>query len=207
MTIGEWVSLFAEQFRETGVLQWIAVSFGVAEVLLARANKVLLYPAGIIATVLSAFLLYEAGLFAEAGLNLYYFVMSIYGWAHWVRRKNQAPVAVSGADQSDWLITFLISIGGCGVLYLVLRYFTSSDVPFRDAVVTSTAWAGMWLLAKRKVENWILLNISNALAVPLLIHKKMPLFAALTVFLFIVACFGFVEWKKILRTQKAAVRA
>lgn len=206
MTIGEWFSLFAEQIRETGILQWIAVSFGVTEVLLARANKVLLYPAGIIATVLSAFLLYQAGLFAEAGLNIYYFVMSIYGWLHWVRRKNETPLEITWSTQRDWIVTSLISIGGCGLLYLVLRYFTSSDVPFWDAVVTSTAWAGMWLLAKRKVENWILLNISNALAVPLLIYKKMPLFAALTVFLFIVACFGFVEWKKILRTQKAAVR-
>jgi len=94
----------------------------------------------------------------------------------------------------------LICVTAFVLLYLTLAHFTNSDVPIWDAWVSATAWAGMWLLAKRKVENWILLNISNLFAVPLLIHKDLYLFAALTSFLFIVAIFGYFKWTKIMRT-------
>ena len=83
------------------------------------------------------------------------------------------------------------------VLYFALKNFTDSDVPLIDAWVSSTAWAGMWLLARRKIENWILLNISNAFAIPLLFYKNLPLFALLTIFLFGVAVWGYFEWKKL----------
>lgn len=201
MTFQEWVSLFIREVRETGLLQWVAVGFGVAEVLLARANRIALYPAGIIATMVSAYLLFHAGLFAESALNLYYLVMSIYGWIYWGKRKDKPPVEVSWSSHKEWMVTSGISLGGGAVLYLILHHYTTSDVPFWDAIVASTAWAGMWLLARRKIENWILLNISNIIAVPLLFYKKMPLFAALTVFLFIVAVFGFFDWAKIYRKK------
>jgi len=77
-------------------------------------------------------------------------------------------------------------------------------VPAWDAWVSATAWAGMWLLAKRKVENWILLNISNAFAVPLLLYKSLPLYAVLTVILFVVACFGYFDWRRIFRNASPA---
>ncbi|RYD70890.1 MAG: nicotinamide riboside transporter PnuC, partial [Sphingobacteriales bacterium] len=83
----------------------------------------------------------------------------------------------------------------------ILVKFTNSDVPILDAFIASTAWAGMWLLAKRKIENWIFLNISNIIAIPLKFHKNLPLMAMLTIFLFIVAIFGFLEWRKIYRQQ------
>ncbi len=67
--------------------------------------------------------------------------------------------------------------------------------------IRATAWAGMWLLAKRKIENWILLNISNLFAIPLLLYKQLPLFAGLTLFLFIVAVLGYYEWRKIIRNN------
>jgi len=95
-----------------------------------------------------------------------------------------------------------IVFGGWLVLYLILDNFTVSDVPVWDSWVSSTAWAGMWLLARRKIENWILLNVSNFFAVPLLIHKDLVLFAGLTIFLFIVAIFGFFEWKKLYRMEQ-----
>ena len=95
-----------------------------------------------------------------------------------------------------------ITFGGFAVLAVLLKYFTPSTVPFWDAWVSSTAWAGMWLLAKRKIENWVLLNISNLFAVPLLFYKQLPMFAALTVFLFIIAVQGYFEWRKIIRKDR-----
>jgi len=196
MELKLWLDLLFEQIKDTSILQWIAVSFGVTEVLLAKKNNVLLYPAGIISSALSIFLLFEALLYAEAALSTYYVIMSIYGWAYWIKRKDQAEVKISYSSKKEWLITSIIALGGWGILYLILKNFTDSDVPVLDSFISSTAWAGMWLLARRKIENWILLNVSNLFAIPLLFYKNLPLFALLTIFLFIVACFGYFEWRQ-----------
>ena len=202
MEINVWYNLFIEQIKETSILQWVAVLFGVIEVLLAKKNNVLLYPAGIISSALSIFLLYEALLYAEAALSTYYVIMSIYGWAHWIRRRNEEPVKISYASGRDWIVALLIAFVGWGVLYFILKNYTNSDVPVIDAWVSSTAWAGMWLLARRKVENWILLNISNLFSIPLLFYKNLPLFALLTLFLFVVACFGYFDWKNKIEKER-----
>ena len=203
----DWLQEFIRQVSETGILQWLAVIFGVAEVLLAKVNNVWLYPAGIIATLFSVYLLLDVQLYAESILNLYYLVMSIYGWYFWLSRKQAAPVRISKATSKQWLITLVISVGGWLVFYVLLKKFTSSDVPVWDALVTSTAWAGMWLLARRKIENWILLNISNAFAIPLLFHKHLAMFSVLTFILFIVAIFGFIEWNNIYKKEQTATPA
>lgn len=80
MSLYDWCILFWQQIKETDGLQWMAVILGVAEVLLAKANKIALYPTGIAATLLSVYILLLAGLYAESLLNGYYVVMSIYGW-------------------------------------------------------------------------------------------------------------------------------
>lgn len=193
--------LLWRQIRATSLLEWIAVSFGVTEVLLARKNNVLLYPAGIIGILCSGFLLIDAKLYAETLLHAYYLVMSIYGWMLW---KNRSP---SGADQisrstpREQKIVWIIALGGWALLYFALENFTDSDVPIIDGFVSSTAWAGMWLLAKRKLENWIWLNVSNLVAIPLLFHKQLILISFLTLFLFVVAIFGYLDWKKELDLQ------
>lgn len=202
MSFTEWMHLFWQQIKETDALQWIAVLLGVAEVLLAKANKIWLYPTGIASTLLSVYILTIAGLYAESLLNVYYIVMSIYGWWYWIKKKNAAPVLVSYCTRNDWFIVVVITGISFVILALVLKHYTPSTVPFWDAWVSATAWAGMWLLSKRKIENWILLNISNLFAIPLLVYKQLPLFAALTLFLFIVAIFGFFDWKKIIQQYK-----
>jgi nicotinamide mononucleotide transporter len=194
-----------EQIKNIDTVQFLVLIFGVTEVLLARANKILLYPAGIIATTLSVYSLFHAELYAECMLNLYYIIMSVYGWWYWIKKKHEPPVKITYATKNDWLVTIVISLGGWIVLYYVLTTFTPSNVPLWDAGVSSTAWAGMWLLARRKIENWILLNISNAAAIPLLFQKELPLFALLTIFLFIVACVGFLDWIKIYRRENMPI--
>lgn len=204
MDLKDWFSLVQEQVIHTRLIEWLAVGFGVSEVLLAKRNNIWLFPIGIISVVLSMYMLAQVGLYAETLLNMYYLVMSVYGWLIWKKRGTAALVAVSWSTDKELKIAILIASGGFVALYLVLRHFTDSDVPLWDAFVSSTAWAGMWLLAKRKMENWIFLNISNLFAVPLLIHKKLPMFALLTIILFIVAIFGFLEWKRILNKKEFA---
>ncbi len=204
MNVQEWAQAFMLQLKAVPLLEWIGVGFGVAEVLLARANKIALYPCGIIAVIISTYIFFEAGLYAESALNLYYFIMSVYGWWWWVKRKDHPSPAISRATKQDWFVTIGIVVVAFVTLYKVLVNFTDSTVPIADSWVSATAWAGMWLLAKRKIENWILLNISNAFAIPLLLYKGLPLYAALTLFLFIIAVLGYIDWNKTLKQKTNA---
>ncbi len=196
------ITNFFTQIKQTSFLEYFAVLFSVVSVLLARKNHVLLYPTGIISTATFIYIMADAGLYAESFLNLYYFIMSIYGWWLWYKNNgNENPKAISVNGNKDWIVTISIVVIGFFLLYYVLVNHTDSDVPIWDAIVSSTAWAGMWLLAKHKVENWILLNISNLIAIPLQIHKGIPFTAMLTVFLFIVAIFGYIRWRKLYLLQ------
>ncbi len=206
MSWQEGFSLFIAQARATPTLEWIAIIAATAEVLLAKANKVLLYPAGIISTLIYTYIFLQPNtkLYADAILNVYYFVMSIYGWVLWTKRNSGQPLAISKANSKDVFLIILLSLGGWAILYFMLTWlfpaiipgYTPSDIALWDAFISSTAWVGMWLLARRKIENWIVLNISNLVAIPIYMNKGMPFTAALTLFLFIVAIFGYFEWKK-----------
>jgi nicotinamide mononucleotide transporter len=204
MNLHHWIQLFVAQLHETTIWEWIAVLLGVAEVLLAKVNNILLYPTGIAGTFIGIGILLISGLYAESALNVYYLVMSVYGWIYWMKKRDEPPVKITWATRREWIITLMIVFAGCAILYVLLKKFTTSNVPLWDAWVSSTAWAGMWLLARRKLENWIWLNISNLFAIPLLCYKNLILFSALTLFLFIVAFFGFFEWLAIWKKDKAA---
>jgi nicotinamide mononucleotide transporter len=205
------ISLFIEQIKETTWVQWLAVALGVAEVLLARVNNIWLYPAGILGTSIAIYLLLDVGLYAESILNGYYVVMSVYGWIYWLKKKNEPPVKISWQTKNEWIISITICVVGWVFFYVLLKnlpakYFTPSNVPVWDALISSTAWAGMWLLARRKIENWAFLNVSNLFAIPILFYKHLPMFALLTIFLFIIAFFGFFDWAKEEKAEKQESR-
>jgi len=203
MDIAGWLKIFVQQLIDTPLLQWLGVGFGVAEVLLAKANKVLLYPCGIVSILITLYMLYEAGLYAEILLNAYYLLMSIYGWYYWLRKQGNNDTPITFSTIKDQKVCLVILLVGFPLLWLTLKFFTDSTVPIWDAWVSITAWVGMWLLARRKIENWIWLNISNAFAIPLLLHKDLVLYALLTLFLFFVALFGYFSWKSKLNEATA----
>ncbi|WP_313190044.1 nicotinamide riboside transporter PnuC [Sphingobacterium sp.] len=187
-------------------MERFSVICGIIQVLLSKNNKVSNYLFGIMGITTGMLVLYNAGLYAEIALQIYYLVMSIYGWWFWISNKTAKEQPITHTTKQEWITVLSIVFGGFLIFYFLLRSITNSDVPIWDAWVTSTAWAGMWLLAKRKIENWILLNISNFFAIPLLIHKDLYLFAALTTFLFIVAIFGYLNWKRIMKIQKLELK-
>lgn len=199
-TISDYI---AQEWHAISRLELLAVTFGVTEVLLSYRNNILLYPAGIISCCLSIWLMSHAGLYAESILSMYYLVMSFYGWYKWVQRnKKSEHLPITSCTSKDWRIVAGICVVAFVALFFTLKTFTDSTVPIMDAFVSATAWAGMWLLARRKVENWILLNISNIVAIPLLFYKHLPLVALLTTFLFIVAVLGYFRWKKIMQAEQ-----
>ncbi|WP_430720872.1 nicotinamide riboside transporter PnuC [Sphingobacterium daejeonense] len=190
-----------QAFQATSWLERFSVLCGIVQVLLSKNNKVSNYFFGILGITTGMMVLFHAKLYAEIALQIYYLIMSIYGWWYWVSNKQAKEQPITKASKSEWMVVLGIVFIGFFIFYFLLKGITDSDVPIWDAWVTSTAWAGMWLLAKRKIENWILLNISNLFAIPLLIHKNLYLFAALTTFLFIVAIFGYLKWRKIMAQE------
>lgn len=193
-----------QEWQQTSGWEMIAVIFAIVQVLLAYKNSVLTYPAGIISTAIFTWIFgLKVGLYADASLNLYYFIMSVYGWIVWSRKKKGGEKThIAFSNKKEIAIATGIVVVAFGLLFVILKNYTDSQVPFGDAIVSAFAWSGMWLMARRKIENWIFLNISNAIAVPLLFYKHLPLTALLTVFLFTVAVFGYFNWRRTIRREK-----
>lgn len=113
--------------------------------------------------------------------------------------KDTAPISYS--NKAEHLKAAGIVIVCFTLMTFWLKNYTNSDVPIWDASVSAFAWAGIWLMAKRKMENWIYLNLSNIIAIPLLFYKELYIYAGLTIFLFIVGTSGYFKWRKIVKNE------
>ncbi len=181
--------------------EWFGVLFSVIQVLLARKNNSNNYLFGIAGILLTLYVMLASRLYAEFTLNLYYLIMSIYGWLYWKFGKQKSEMEISVTSTTEKWIAGGIVLGTFILFWSFLTHFTDSDVPVWDSLVSAFAWAGMWLMARRKIENWVILNISNIISIPLLLHKELYLYAVLTSFLFIVAISGYIEWQKVMRAK------
>ncbi|MBM1104991.1 nicotinamide mononucleotide transporter [Aurantibacter crassamenti] len=194
--------MIADFFFNLTVFQVLGTSFGIVQVLLARKNNINNYLFGIIAILISIWVRYRSQLYGDILLDLYYLAMSIYGWSYWKYGKKKNETLITYSSKREHLAAIGIVLGCFMLMVLWLRFYTDSDVPYWDATVSAFAWAGMWLMAKRKMENWIYLNISNVIAVPLLLYKELYVYAGLTIFLFVVGVSGYIEWRKIFNNDE-----
>jgi nicotinamide mononucleotide transporter len=163
----------------------------------AKKNNILVYPSGIIGVLLGAYVCFNAQLYADGGLNIYYFIMSVYGWYHWVQKKeNQFEYPIQWCtvkERTAGVAFFLVS---WVIIFFVLKNYTNSNVPILDSLVSASAITAMWWMAKRKIENWIAWIFSNIVAIPLFFYKGLILFTFMYIIFLILAWLGFLEWKK-----------
>ena len=187
----------------TSLIEWVAVITGVLSVWYSMKENIWVYPTGIVNVLLYVYLAFQYKLYADMGVNAYYFVMSVYGWYHWTDTKDEAkaqiPVTVNNAR--EWIITVALLVTSFGILVFVLMNFTDSDVPFWDATTTSFAIAGMWLMARKKLEYWVAYIVANSVSIPLYFYKGLTLTSVQFFIFTILTVMGFFAWRKSLRAQ------
>ncbi|MBO6535413.1 MAG: nicotinamide mononucleotide transporter [Balneolaceae bacterium] len=201
-TLSELLSAFIEGVYATSTIEWIAVTTGVLSVWFSMKENILVYPFGIVSVLIYVYLAFQYKLYADMGVNGYYFVMSVYGWMYWKNTdgvRDQIPVTVNNAR--EWLTTVTLLVGSFGILVFVLMNFTDSDVPFWDATTTCFAITGMWLMARKKLENWIAWIICDLISIPLYFYKGLVLTSVQFLLFTGLACAGYLAWKKSLERE------
>ena len=202
MNPGEIFEQFVSGLRQTSLLEFIAVVFGIASVYFSRVEHILVYPVGLVNTVIYVYLSIKGHLFGEASVNLFYTIMSIYGWVLWSRRNQalQPALSIRYNTVKEWWTDLALF----GVLYLILyiclallkKYFAPGAIPWADALASASAFTGMWLMAKKKVESWYWWIDTNLCSIPLYFVKGYVFTSVFYLVLLIMAFWGLAEWKR-----------
>ena len=181
------------------VLEITAVLFGFASVWYSKQNNILVFPTGLISTSIFVYLLFKWQLLGDMMINGYYFVMSLYGWYIWTRKVDTENVTpISRVTKSEQIIGVVIFTLTLVFVYKVYQFFDmwTNCVAYVDTLTTALFFVGMWLMAKRKIENWYFWIVADIISVPLYLYKGLT-FTSIQYFGFtILAIFGFLAWKK-----------
>ncbi|GAB3227204.1 nicotinamide mononucleotide transporter [Algoriphagus aestuariicola] len=192
----------AEGLRNMTWLEGIAAFFGIASVFYSMREHIWVYPTGLISTSIYVWICFEYKLYADMGINAYYFGMSIYGWYVWTHPKeDQAKLPVTWLSGKGWGYSALLFVASYAVLSQVLARFTDSDVPYWDSFTTASAFVGMWLMAKKKVENWYFWLLTDLVAIPLYFYKGLLLTSFQYLVFTILATLGLIAWIKSAKTH------
>ena len=188
--------------RNTGWLEYLAVFAGIASVWFSRLENVLVYPVGLINTIIYIYLSFKFHLPGEASVNFYYTIMSFYGWYLWVKKdpQQQHMLHITYSNKQMWIYQVLFFLVFYVSIFLALIYlkklFFEGAIPWADAFASATAFTGMWLMTRKKVESWYWWIATNIASIPLYFVKGLVFTSVYYFILLIMAVFGLIEWKK-----------
>ncbi len=203
--------LFYENLMETTWLELVAVLFGILSVWFARQANLLVYPTGIVSTVIYIYICFNIQLYADMGINIFYTSMSIYGWYVWTRKdalKRYRPIRWNTKTQQA------AGIAAIPVLYILIfaliyvfkqddTEYMQSYIPYVDSFTTAIFLIGMWYMARKKIENWIYWIAGNIISIPLYFVKGLVFTSfQFTVFL-VLAVMGLLAWIKMYNEGRA----
>ena len=201
-------SQYAEYDTLDIVLELVAGAFTIASVVYSKKNNVLVFPTGMICTAIFVYLLLKWGLLGDMIINGYYFIMSIYGWHLGTRKKEgKTGIPISKTTKKQRLISlgiFIITFVFVFIVYAAFDKFNHWSA-YLDTITTALFFVAMWLMAKRKIENWIYWIIGDIITVPLYFYKGLTFSSILYFVLTIIAIYGYLAWKKNLNKIQAAV--
>jgi len=182
-------------------LEIIAILSGIISVWFSRKENIWVYPSGLIGTTLYVYLSMVGDLYGEATVNLFYTIMSIYGWYNWLRKDNayKPIVQISFSSKKDWIVQIIFFIAVYAIiytcLYLIKQYFNPGAIPWADALASAAAFTGMWLMTRKKVESWIWWIITNISSIPLYFIKGYTFTAGYYAILLVMAVAGLMAWR------------
>lgn len=181
------------------VLEIISVVFSLLSVWYSKRENILVYPTGLIATGIYVYVLLKYSLLGDMLINAYYFIMSILGWYLWTRKVDETyfiPITKTNKKEKNWSVILFVS----ALVFVFLIYYATDRygtwTAYVDTFTTAIFFVGMWLMAKKKLENWIYWIIGDIITVPLYWYKGLIFSSLLFVVLTIIAIYGYRAWKK-----------
>ena len=206
------IDFFIEAYYSTPatyiLLEFIAFVFGIISVVYAKRTHILVYPSGLVATIISVFLLYKAGFFGDMMMNFYYSIMSIYGWWNWARKKGDVPIlAISRTTINEKTVGVLMFIITMLVTYGVYSFYDYelATTNYIDILTSGIFFTAMWYMANKKIENWVLWIIADVITVPLYAYRGLGMLSLQYLIFTILAIQGYLQWKKHLNNSKQIV--
>lgn len=186
------------------VLEITGVIFGTISVILAKKNNIWVYPIGLVSTTIYTYLLLKYTLLGDMLINVYYTIMSIYGWILWTRKKEnheEYPISYTTTrEKKKGFIIFILTMIFVVLVYLFFNKF-DSWTSYVDTFTTGIFFVGMWLMAKRKIENWILWIIGDFISIPLYFYKGLWFTTFQFIIFTFIAYLGYREWKTYLQKE------
>jgi nicotinamide mononucleotide transporter len=181
-------------------IEIIIFIFGVLSVYFAKKENILVYPTGIICTILSVYIMYNAKYYADMSINVYYSIMSVYGWFQWKKITNGEVLSISRTSEREKIIglgLFLITGLICVLIYTFFDYKLQLN-NYLDVFTTSLFFTAMWYMARKKIENWTLWIVGNTFAVYIFFDRQLYIIAIQYIIFTILAISAYIEWKKYL---------
>ncbi|MHC5201942.1 nicotinamide riboside transporter PnuC [Myroides sp. LJL119] len=188
-------------------LELVVFLFGILSVWYAGRQNILVFPTGIIATVISVYLLYLAGYLGDMLLNVYYSCMSIYGWFMWSVKSNEKDkvLKVSLLDASNMkygLFFFILTILLVYIVYLVFQV-KLEFVNYVDMLTSGIFLTAMYYMALKKVESWIFWIIGDIISIPLYAYRGLGIISLQFVVFTIISAQGYLAWRKALLASRS----
>jgi nicotinamide mononucleotide transporter len=185
------------------VLEFLAFVFGIASVFYAKKENILVYPTGLVTTVITVYLLYQAKYFADMTMNIYYSVMSVYGWYKWSSKSNGPNLEITRTTHREKVIGVLLFIATALITYLVYKFFDYKlEIPnYIDIFTSGLFFTAMWYMALKKIENWTLWIIGDCIVVPLFAYRGLWMLSLQYLIFTIIAIMAYLEWKRTLQQK------
>lgn len=186
-------------------LEIIGTFVGLVYLWLEYKASIWLWIASIIMPAIYIFVYYEAGLYADFGINIYYLGVAVYGWFIWKygnKSKEQKELPITCIPNKSWLKSLIVFIVTLIIIAWLLINYTDSNVPWWDAFTTALSIIGMWMLARKYLEQWWVWFVVDVISVGLYIYKELYFTAGLYGLYATIAIFGWLNWKKLMKTQE-----
>lgn len=182
------------------ILESLAFVCGILSVYFAKKENIWVYPTGLISTIITVYLLYQAKYFGDMTMNFYYSIMSIYGWYKWASKDNEPELKITRTSIKEKLIGLGLFILTMIVTYLVYLFFDYKlEIPnYIDIFTSGIFFTAMWYMALKKIENWTLWIIGDLIAVPLFAHRGLGMLSLQYLIFTILAILAYIQWKNIL---------